>query len=209
MLLLRGLALRYDALLRSDPYKTKAIGTGVTYVFSDLTAQAIEAQRSSLAPAVAPHDRAARALKFGAVGVFWIGPVLTAWFDAMDRLVPGRAARPLLAKLLLDQCAMAPPLLASMFVVTALTNDVAPAAIRAKLEHHLIPTWQNSVAVWAPVSLFQLAVVPLPYRVAVSNVVSYFWDTYLSMKMMHTASPVSAPGGLQRAMTQGRLHHPR
>ena len=79
---LRRLGQRYDELLISDPYKTKAVGTGVTYIFSDLTAQALEARDD-----VRATDRAVRALKFGAVGCFWIGPVLTAWFNMMDQLV--------------------------------------------------------------------------------------------------------------------------
>ena len=40
---------------------------------------------------VDPADRCLRAVKFGAVGCFWIGPVLTAWFNGMDKLAPGRA----------------------------------------------------------------------------------------------------------------------
>ena len=34
----------YNARLAAAPYSTKAVGTGTTYVFSDLTAQAIEAE---------------------------------------------------------------------------------------------------------------------------------------------------------------------
>ena len=45
-------------------------------------------------------------------------------------------------------------------------------------------TWINSLYVWGPVQAMQQAVVPLQYRVAVSNVVSHFWDTYLSLQMM-------------------------
>ena len=40
---------------------------------------------------------------------------------------------------------------------------------------------------WGPVQVMQQAVVPLPYRVLVANGVSYFWDTYLSLKMMDGA----------------------
>ena len=43
--------------------------------------------------------------------------------------------------------------------------------------------------VWAPVQIMQQTLVPLHYRVSVANLVSYFWDTYLSMMM----SPAEVP----------------
>ena len=40
---------------------------------------------------MAVQDRAARALKFGAVGCFWVGPLLTYWFNVMERFYLKRA----------------------------------------------------------------------------------------------------------------------
>ena len=211
--MLRGVMQPYNKLLFAHPVKTKAVGTGVTYLFSDMTAQAIETQRPG-APTVAPQDRAARALKFGAIGALWIGPVLSSWFNLMDRFVPGSSRRAILVKLIADQLLMAPPLLGSMFCVTALSNGSSLCMIEEKLRLRLLPTWGNSLVVWAPVSLLQQAMVPLHYRVAVSNLVSYFWDTYLSLIMMdspappaeaglqcHNAEPSQSMGGLVRRRT--------
>ena len=47
----------------------------------------------------------------------------------------------------------------------------------------MYPTWIKSLYVWGPVQVVQQAWVPLEYRVAVFNLVSYFWDTYLAIKM--------------------------
>ena len=66
----RGFLAWYNARLTSHPYSVKAFGTGATYVASDCTAQAIEGEKDKTV-----QDRAARALKFGAVGCFWVGPV--------------------------------------------------------------------------------------------------------------------------------------
>ena len=41
----------------------------------------------------------------------------------------------------------------------------------------------NTTQVWSPVQAVQQLVVPLEYRVAVANGVSYFWDTYLAHEM--------------------------
>ena len=84
----RGFLAWYNARLTSHPYSVKAFGTGATYVASDCTAQAIEGEKDKTV-----QDRAARALKFGAVGCFWVGPLLTYWFNVMERFLPGRARR--------------------------------------------------------------------------------------------------------------------
>ena len=53
----------------------KAAGTGITYFFSDLTAQALEGDRSSLI------EKVKRASQFALVGALWVGP--------FGSLVPG------------------------------------------------------------------------------------------------------------------------
>ena len=79
-------------------------------------------------------------------------------------------------------------------VSSALSNGATLAQIERKLRDELYSTWVSSVYVWAPVQVFQQAVVPLRYRVAVANGVSYFWDTYLSLCMMpHPAEATGRP----------------
>mmetsp|Transcript_23452 Transcript_23452/g.52883 ORF Transcript_23452/g.52883 Transcript_23452/m.52883 type:complete len:218 (+) Transcript_23452:119-772(+) len=175
----RSLLAAYNEALDTNPYSAKAFSTGVTYVFSDLTAQALEADGN---PSIA--DRARRALTFGAVGCFWVGPLLTKWFFVMDRFVPGKGPAAVATKLMVDQVIQGPFMIGSMFVLTALGSGRTTDQIAAKLKTALFPTWVNSVYVWAPVQIVQQAVVPMKYRVAVANFVSYFWDTYLSIQMM-------------------------
>ena len=78
-------------------------------------------------------------------------------------------------------------------------------AIQSKLEKELWPTWVNSVIVWGPVQIGQQTLVPLKYRVAVANGVSYVWDTYLSLKMMPPAEAgtdkAAKPSALVRRRT--------
>ena len=181
---MRGLILTYNARLSSHPYSTRAAGTALTYVCSDMTAQAIEHRQHPVSSAGESALSAERALKFGSVGGFWVGPLLTYWFQLMDRLVPGRSPQAVAVKMLVDQTVQGPFMIGTMFTWCALLNGASLAAIEAKLRSELCGTWINSVYVWAPVQVLQQAVVPLQYRVAVSNVVSYFWDTYLSLQMM-------------------------
>ena len=52
----------YNGALATRPFTTKAAGTGITYFFSDLTAQALEGDRSSLI------EKVRRASQFALVG---------------------------------------------------------------------------------------------------------------------------------------------
>ena len=191
----RGFLAWYNARLTSHPYSVKALGTGATYVASDCTAQAIEGEK------VAVTDRASRALKFGAVGCFWVGPLLTYWFNVMERFLPGRAPARVAAKLVIDQVLQGPFMIGSMFALCAAANGASTDTIQKKLEKELWPTWVNSVIVWGPVQIGQQTLVPLKYRVAVANGVSYVWDTYLSLKMM----PPPAEAGTEKAAKPSAL----
>jgi len=174
----------YNARLSTNPYSTRALGTGVTYFFADLTAQAIEHNDD-----VSPIERAQRAAKFGAVGAFWVGPLLTCWFAKMDRVVPGKSPKAVLVKMLADQLLQGPFMIGSMFIWCSVLNGASLAAIKQKLAAEHYNAWVNSLFVWGPVQVFQQAVVPLQYRVLVANGVSYFWDTWLSLRMMPSVQP--------------------
>ena len=167
----------YNGALVTHPFATKAAGTGITYVLSDLTAQAFEGSRE---PAAA---RLGRACRFGAIGALWVGPLLAAWFQVMDWAVPGAGAASVAAKVLLDQCIQGPFMISSMFVLAALSAGESRRDAVGKARRMLKPTWVKSVYVWSPVQAVQQTLVPLEYRVAVANFVSYFWDTYLAHEM--------------------------
>ena len=124
----------YNARLAAAPYSTKAVGTGTTYVFSDLTAQAIEAEPRD------PSERVERALKFGAVGAFWVGPLLAAWFQIMEKVVPGRTLRPVVTKLLADQLLQGPFMISTMFFWTSLSNGATLVEAREKIQQLLYRT---------------------------------------------------------------------
>ena len=178
----------YNQALAARPFTTKAIGTGITYVASDLTAQALEGERAH------PLARLRRALRFGAVGAFWVGPLLAAWFQFMDFIFPGTTVATVAAKVVMDQCLQGPFMIASMFILTGVLAGESQKVARAKTRRMLFPTWIKSVWVWSPVQLIQQTLVPLQYRVAVANLVSYFWDTYLAHEMGPEGSPDKAHG---------------
>jgi len=169
----------YNGKLTTAPFTTKALSTGATYVLSDLTAQGLSGSLGA-----SPMQSALRAFKFGAVGALWVGPLLTLWFQAMDRMVPGRNTKAVGTKLALDQLLQGPFMIGTMFLWCGLLQGSSFGMIQNKLQTELFSTWVKSVYVWAPVQIVQQAFVPMHYRVAVANGVSYFWDTFLALKMM-------------------------
>ena len=171
----------YNAALATRPFTTKAAGTGITYFFSDLTAQALEGDRSSLI------EKVKRATQFALVGALWVGPLLAAWFQVMDFYVPGRSAGAVSIKILMDQVLQGPFMISTMFLWTGLLAGAGLSGALASIRGCLRDTWVKSVYVWSPVQAVQQLFVPPEYRVAVANGVSYFWDTYLAMEMSPSA----------------------
>ena len=237
----------YNKGLEKHPYTTKAIGTGITYMFSDITAQCLESinlvnQPLPLSSSTQTHatdnqslqysitnplenkpttseggseaeenrenekqdykkdisiegqnemtslenisSRIERTVKFSLVGFLWVGPLLTAWFQVMDKFIPGKSLIPVTKKVIIDQIIQGPLMIGSMYFWTAYLNGKTLIQIYKRLEDVLYETWLNSVYVWGPVQVIQQGLIPLQYRVAFANFVSYFWDTYLSYMMM-------------------------
>merc|ERR1711939_807756 len=100
--------------LATRPFTTKAAGTGIPSFFSDLTAQALEGDRSSLI------EKVRRASQFALVGALWVGPLLAAWFQVMDFYVPGRSAGAVSTKIVMDQVLQGPFMIGTMFLWTGL-----------------------------------------------------------------------------------------
>ena len=76
------LLYQYGLILKAYPYTAKSFSTGVTYIFSDLTAQLFEWRLQANAHAggaesLTLEQRIRRTAVFSGVGFFWVGPLLT------------------------------------------------------------------------------------------------------------------------------------
>ena len=84
-----GLWSRYLYLLDRHPLSTKSVTTAVLCLSGDAISQwAVnknEGGNTSL--------NVARMLKFGLIGLIWIGPVLHVWYGAIMRYFPGTGAK--------------------------------------------------------------------------------------------------------------------
>lgn len=67
---------------------------------------------------------------------------------------------------------------------TGWTRDGVDKA-NSKIQEKLLPTWTSGLAVWVPVQVINQGLIPLQFRVGFQALVSYFWDTWLSVVSHH------------------------
>jgi hypothetical protein len=83
-----------SGVLSKYPIIAKSASMGLTYGLADMAAQAFVWAVDG--DAVPLADRVRRAIGLVAVGLFAVGPLLTVWFNFIDRLVPGKSKRAVL-----------------------------------------------------------------------------------------------------------------
>lgn len=155
-----------------------------------------------------------RTLSFAAVNGIYVGPLVHTWFGSLEALVDeggALAAAPkwqkVVAQTAIDQTVGAVAILSSLYVVVALGDAAAHGALAgpagagvdadalaaalgnavARMQTELPATLQSNWRLWPAANLVNFALVPPPLRVLFANVVSVFWNIYLSGAMHHAA----------------------
>ena len=152
---------------------------GITYGLADMTAQLFAYLAHGEVVPLAMRMR--RAISLTGVGCLAVGPLLTVWFDFLEKIVPGRSKRAILKRTVLDQAIEVPVMISIIFSLSSLAEGHSPAYCLAKIQLKLLSTWKDCTAVWFPVQLVNQGLIPLRFRVIFQAVVSFFWDTYLSI----------------------------
>ena len=103
---------------------------------------------------MSPQARATRTLGLAAIGMCWVGPLLTVWFSRLDRAFPGSSFKPVAIRTALDQIFEAPFMISCIFGFATLAEEgVSREGIEkanTKIHDKLIPTWQSGLTVWVP-----------------------------------------------------------
>ncbi len=168
-----------EAFIDRHPLLAKSLSMGVTYGLADMTAQLFAYLTHGEVVPLAMRCR--RAISLTGVGCLAVGPLLTVWFDFLERIVPGRSKRAILKRTVLDQAIEVPVMISIIFSLSSLAEGHTIAYCLAKIQLKLLSTWKDCTAVWFPVQLVNQGLVPLRFRVIFQAVVSFFWDTYLSI----------------------------
>lgn len=182
----------------------RIITTGVLYALSDVLAQRVApnaARRTSrpLTNTASGWWDAARTGRLALYGALIFAPLQSFWLGVVVEQLPVQpGAAGTMAKVALDQLTMSPFGLALFLAYTTFFTPFTPPfprdgswsrealdlrrlAVRNKLVSDFIPTLKSSWAVWIPVQILTMGVVPPRERLLFVNLVALLWNTFLSL----------------------------
>jgi len=142
----------------------------------------------------AQHDyiRTARLTIYGGC-IF--APIVTRWYRLIER-VPIRSGRArVFAKVGLDQFLLTPGLVSLFFTSMTFMEGKGLDEVQRRIELAWLPTLIRNWGVFIPTQIVNFSIVPLHHRLLVVNVVSLFWNTYLSWINAQTEQATAKPLG--------------
>jgi len=122
-----------------------------------------------------------RALKFGAIGAVYVGPIISTWYRFLERAIVFKSAGlQAVGKMAVDQIFLAPTFLYSFLWINGLTSFKPVDEVKREAHKNYFDILITNYKVWPFVQVFNFWVVPLRYRVIFVQVIAIFWNTYLS-----------------------------
>jgi len=110
---------------------------------------------------------------------FFHAPVAHAWFNFLERRIPGTAPLVVFKKVVLDQVIASPLVHLCFFPYMVMTEGGSAQDAYARFERNFI-TMGISYCVWPFVHAITFGIMPLRHRVAWVNVAALFWSGTLS-----------------------------
>lgn len=107
-------------------------------------------------------------------------PIVARWYMLLERL-PIRSRPALIAtKVGLDQFVLTPAILGVFFSSMTILEGKGTDEIRSRLKTAWQPTLVRNWMLFIPTQIANFSIVPVQFRLLVVNVVSLFWNCYLS-----------------------------
>ncbi|VDN11449.1 unnamed protein product [Dibothriocephalus latus] len=150
----------YLKLLHKYPVRTQCISTALIMSSGDIFAQKIVERQPKYSPS--------RTLKFGMIGMCFVGPAFHYWYNFLDRLYTGTKVIRSLKMVATDQCIMAPFIVFSIIGLVGLTKNWSIEEAKTGLKENYIGAMLMNIRVWPPVQFINFTVVPVHLRVLVS-----------------------------------------
>ncbi|KAK7450125.1 Protein required for ethanol metabolism [Stygiomarasmius scandens] len=168
----------YNAALIRRPMATQCATAAFLFGAGDVIAQQGVEKKGW------EHDfsRTARITFYGGC---LFGPVITKWFDFLNRIKFSSPTRATVSRVFLDQAVLTPAAVAfffgSMSVLEGKPNEAIP-----RIQAAYVPTLIRNWGVFIPVQAINFSIVPPHLRFVVVSVVNLFWNTYLSIANART-----------------------
>ncbi|XP_014472985.1 PREDICTED: mpv17-like protein 2 isoform X2 [Dinoponera quadriceps] len=151
------------------------------YFLSSVIAASLEEGEKTTAVSGDPvygHDYM-RTRNMAVVGLLQ-GPFHHWFYMFLDRVFPGKGARSVIKKTLLDQTIASPTCLTIFFVGLGVLERRRIEEICQELKTKFCATWKVDCCFWPPTQCINFLFVPLHYRVLYTNAMTMVYDIFLS-----------------------------
>ncbi|GJN89161.1 hypothetical protein Rhopal_002135-T1 [Rhodotorula paludigena] len=163
----------YNSALIRRPYATGAASAAVLFGTGDILAQqGIEKRGSN-------HDYL-RTLRLAGYGGLVFAPIVTRVYGGLERIVFQSKVATTAARVAVDQLLLTPVMLTVFFTTQSLLEMKGFGEAKRRMQSSWWPTLKTNWSVWAPVQVANFSIVPAHLRLLTVNVVSLFWNAYLS-----------------------------
>ena len=102
-----------------------------------------------------------------------LGPCFHFWYQALDRMLPGKALSVVAKKVLLDQIIFSPVCLSVFFVTLGFLDWSSWKDIGHEIYHKGIIIYKAEWFVWPPAQVLNFYFVPLRFRVLFINMIAF------------------------------------
>lgn len=187
----------YTTSLRTHPKLTNSLSTGFLFGSGDIIAQFIQSDNNK------KYDskRTIRAVIYGSLIFSFIGDK---WYKILSTLkFPGKPLqnknlnqiRNGVTRMSIDQLGFAPIGIPIYYSVMSILENKDIHGIKRKLEDNWLDTLRVNWMIWPVFQLFNLTLIPVQHQLLSVNILSIFWNTYLSMRNAknHDQLPVHSP----------------
>lgn len=166
----------------SSTFPRQCLTGGVLFATGDTIAQQLVEKRGSR------HDFP-RTFRLALYGGCVFSPLASLWFSsALERVRFTSRYANIATKVALDQFIASPAFIALFFSTTTLLNGGSLNDAKQKVKQNWWNTLKTAWALWIPVQSLNMALVPPNQRLLFVNVVSIFWNTFLSIKSSATSN---------------------
>ncbi|KOC61474.1 Mpv17-like protein [Habropoda laboriosa] len=115
--------------------------------------------------------------RYAIYGCFIAGPLLHGWYKWLDEFYKGKTMKTVLAKLLVDQFVLTPPLITVFFISMSLMESKPNVFDECKAK--FFQTFKTSCMYWLPVQFLNFLLVPPALRVSFVSIAAFCWVNIL------------------------------
>lgn len=123
-----------------------------------------------------------RTLKYGSLGLLFVGPVLKYWYGLLDRKISTKQnlLQRTVKKMLVDQSVMAPSINLTITALVGLINEERRDVIKERIKVQYPDIMKNNYMIWPAVQMINFSLVPLKYQVVFAQLVAVVWNCFVS-----------------------------